>query len=127
MLFDNLKREKVSKREGHLCFFSSRLSKFSCTEDPFENVNESSASPILSLGIRNGAGSHAFQLLCRGEFIAARPTPPILQNIFALLQYTALLVTIHITEDSLQMTALLGDVFTVLCENSTLYGTIPYK
>jgi hypothetical protein len=30
MLFDNLKREKVSKREGYLCFFLSRLSKFSC-------------------------------------------------------------------------------------------------
>jgi hypothetical protein len=31
MLFDNLKREKVSKREGYLCFFLFRLSKFSCT------------------------------------------------------------------------------------------------
>jgi hypothetical protein len=30
MLFDNLQREKVSKREGYLCFFLSRLSKFSC-------------------------------------------------------------------------------------------------
>jgi hypothetical protein len=30
MLFDNLLREKVSKREGYLCFFLSRLSKFSC-------------------------------------------------------------------------------------------------
>jgi hypothetical protein len=32
MLFDNLKREKVSKREGYLCFFLSRLSKFSCMQ-----------------------------------------------------------------------------------------------
>jgi hypothetical protein len=30
MLFDDLQREKVSKREGYLCFFLPRLSKFSC-------------------------------------------------------------------------------------------------
>jgi hypothetical protein len=30
MLFDNLWREKGSKREGCLYFFLSRLSKFSC-------------------------------------------------------------------------------------------------
>jgi hypothetical protein len=30
MLFDNLEREKVSEREGYLCLFLSRLSKFSC-------------------------------------------------------------------------------------------------
>jgi hypothetical protein len=30
MLFDNLKRGKVSEREGYLCVFLSRLSKFSC-------------------------------------------------------------------------------------------------
>jgi hypothetical protein len=30
MLFDNLKPENVSKREGYLCFFLSRLPKFSC-------------------------------------------------------------------------------------------------
>jgi hypothetical protein len=30
MLFDNLQRGKVSKREGYLRFFLSRLSKFSC-------------------------------------------------------------------------------------------------
>jgi hypothetical protein len=31
MLFDNLQREKVFKREGYLCFLLARLSKFSCT------------------------------------------------------------------------------------------------
>jgi hypothetical protein len=31
MLFDNLQRKEVSKREGYLCFFLTRLSKFSCS------------------------------------------------------------------------------------------------
>jgi hypothetical protein len=40
MLFDNLLREKVSKREGYLCFFLSRLSKFSCK---VRSITDSSA------------------------------------------------------------------------------------
>jgi hypothetical protein len=46
MLFENLQREKVSKREGYLCFFLSRLSKFSGTSNGQPDVKDFKASSM---------------------------------------------------------------------------------
>jgi hypothetical protein len=82
---------------------------------------------IPNLKIFNGIGHPQSLKIGRSALGEQAPVTGVRQEAATpMMQYTAFEVTIHITADSLSVTASVGDGLKVLCENSILEGTIPF-